>query len=243
MPAAWGNQYHLFALSLAVRSPIHCFSSFLLNSNALEPSQRWAAGESQTLAELQKAFSLKDKGTSGATRYLATREDEEHRPLLVFLAHGHFSALLRKPGRSFLDTPEPHSIIIPPLHWSMIHPFHTLHIVHVHISSIVNIKSVRTEYCKGDKSFYLSTFDNWEVYIQRFVQLIFSCYAGQGYLLTLPPAHIQLEVYQKATHIIQNLPFLSANTSVAVYMEFAVWKINWQISISVCAIRVMEVEV
>ena len=61
MPAAWGNQDHLFALSLALRSPIYCFSSFLLNSNALEPSQRWAAGESPTLADLQQAFSLKDK--------------------------------------------------------------------------------------------------------------------------------------------------------------------------------------
>ena len=125
----------------------------------------------------------------------------------------------------------------------MIHPFHTLHIDHVHISSIVNIKSVRTEYCKGDKSFYLSTFDNWEIFIQQFIQWTSSYYAGPGYLLTPLPAHIQFEVYQKPTYINHNLPLLSANTSVAVYVEFAVRKKIVKLSISVCALRLMKIGV
>ena len=51
-PSAWGNQLHLFALSLALCRPIFCYSSFLINSSTSNAVQQWAAGYCGTINEL-----------------------------------------------------------------------------------------------------------------------------------------------------------------------------------------------
>lgn len=113
--AAWGNQYHLFTLSMALRRPIYCFPSFLRDEKAAAPEQRWSAGQYGTLQELKEAFHRRETGTGGATKFVAVAEDSDSRPLVVFLSHGHFSALLPKPGYSLDSIPIPHLVIMHPL--------------------------------------------------------------------------------------------------------------------------------
>ena len=114
-PAAWGNQYHLFALSLGLRRPIYTFSSFLKNPQAIEPAEHWAVGHQTNLQALRDAFLAKENGTGVASQYLAREDDSSSRPLVILLAHSHFSALLPRPGCSIFEIPIPYSFVIPPL--------------------------------------------------------------------------------------------------------------------------------
>ena len=116
-PAAWGNQYHLFALSLGLRRPIYTFSSFLKNPQAIEPAECWAVGHQANPQALRDAFLAKENGTGVASQHLAREDDSSSRPLVILLAHSHFSALLPRPGCSIFEIPVPYSFVIPPLRW------------------------------------------------------------------------------------------------------------------------------
>ena len=111
-PSAWGNQLHLFALSLALCRPIFCYSSFLINSSTSNAVQQWAAGYCGTINELCQAFAQQGPQTFGSKLYLGRAEHAHNRPLALLLSREHFTAILARTESDMEKMPRPHSTVV-----------------------------------------------------------------------------------------------------------------------------------
>jgi len=80
-----------------------------------DPQKRWAAGYCKTLDELRLAFDRRGPQTSGSKLYLGRQADAGKRPLVIYLAHSHFSAILPRKGYDVSILPKPHSAVILPI--------------------------------------------------------------------------------------------------------------------------------